>query len=142
MLIKYFSSNFVIEDLLPIFKTTKLIFTLLLSSSILLIISKYDKYLEICSEMKSVGNMKIDYLGYDKILDFKDNLMDSYSMLDIVKAIEESKKEYKPHDPKRLEHYEEFEDGKGFRLLDGTVFEYDKYGGWYDEYDNYYDKDA
>ena len=38
----------------------------------ILIISKYNKYLEIYSEIKSVNNIKIDSLGYEAICDFKD----------------------------------------------------------------------
>ena len=51
----------------------KIIFFNRKKENFFLIISKFNKYLEICSEMKSVSNMKIDYLGYDEILDFKDN---------------------------------------------------------------------
>ncbi len=36
-----------------------------------LLISKYDTYLEICSEVKSVDNIKIDYLGYEENINFK-----------------------------------------------------------------------
>ena len=47
---------------------------------------------------KKAADQASEILGFKwgQCFDFKDNLMDSYSMLDIVKAIEESKKEYKP----------------------------------------------
>ena len=38
----------------------------------ILIISEYNKYLEIFSEIKSVNNLKIDSLGYEAITDFND----------------------------------------------------------------------
>lgn len=38
--------------------------------------------------------------------------------------------------------YEELEDGSGFRLPDGKEFKYNKYGGWFDEWGNYYNKNG
>ena len=39
-----------------------------------LIVSNHDKFLEISSEINSVSNIKIEYLGYDEIVNFDENL--------------------------------------------------------------------
>ena len=45
--------------------------------------------------------------------------------------------------PERFQVYQEVEDGSGFYLKDcDFFFEYDKHGGWRDEYGNYYDKNG
>lgn len=36
-----------------------------------------------------------------------------------------------PHDPSRFQNFNELPDGKGFKLADGKIFFYDKFGGWY-----------
>ncbi len=47
------------------------------------------------------------------------------------------------HQPKRFEEYVELEDGSGFTLKGSEhVFLYDKYGGWKDEYGNYYNENG
>jgi len=33
-------------------------------------------------------------------------------------------------------------DGSGFKLPDGKEFKFDRFGGWYDEYGNYYNADG
>ena len=48
----------------------------------------------------------------------------------------------KPKNEKRFLQFEEFKDGSGFKLKDGSIFKYDKSGGWYDECDNYYDSNG
>ena len=41
--------------------------------------------------------------------------------------------------PDRFKEYDEAADGSGFFLDDGKIFfPFDEYGGWYDEFDNYY----
>lgn len=47
------------------------------------------------------------------------------------------------HQPQRFFHYSEQEDGKGF-TIPGTdyVFKFDRFGGWFDEYQNYYNQDG
>ncbi len=50
--------------------------------------------------------------------------------------------EKKPPQPDRFKEYDEAEDGSGFFLPDGTFFEFDKFGGWFDEFGNYYNKDG
>jgi hypothetical protein len=47
------------------------------------------------------------------------------------------------HQPERFEVYNELPSGKGFTIK-GTdhVFIFNKYGGWYDEYHNYYNQDG
>lgn len=49
-----------------------------------------------------------------------------------------------PPDPSRFVTFDEAEDGSGFYLPDGNehFFAFDRYGGWFDEYDNYYDADG
>lgn len=47
------------------------------------------------------------------------------------------------HQPKRFEEYIELEDGTGFTLKGSEhVFLYDQYGGWKDEYGNYYNENG
>ena len=41
-------------------------------------------------------------------------------------------------DPTRFEYFTELSNGDGFRIDDGSVFYYDRFGGWYDEFSNYY----
>lgn len=43
------------------------------------------------------------------------------------------------HQPERFKEYTEAEDGSGFFLDDGKFFKFDKFGGWFDEFNNYYD---
>lgn len=51
--------------------------------------------------------------------------------------------EYKPHDPERFEKYYELKDKSGFRIDHcDYIFKFDKYGGWRDEYHNYYNADG
>lgn len=46
------------------------------------------------------------------------------------------------HQPERFKEYTEAEDGSGFFLDDGTFFKFDKYNGWLDEFNNYYDSNG
>lgn len=45
-------------------------------------------------------------------------------------------------DPSKFEIYEEVEDKSGFTTPNGNFYKYDVYGGWYDEYQNYYNCDC
>ncbi len=52
-----------------------------------------------------------------------------------------SNEEKHPPNPDRFLNYEEFEDKKGFKV-EGKSFFYDDFGGWFDEFKNYYNKDG
>tara|TARA_A100001035_G_scaffold83991_1_gene65214 strand:- start:160 stop:1098 length:939 start_codon:yes stop_codon:yes gene_type:complete len=45
-----------------------------------LFISNYDKYLEICSEIQSVNDVKIDYMGYEEIFNIRE-IKNKYKVL-------------------------------------------------------------
>lgn len=48
-----------------------------------------------------------------------------------------------PPNPKRFETYENLKDGSGFTIKGcDFIFKYDRYGGWYDEFANYYDSNG
>jgi len=56
--------------------------------------------------------------------------------------LEEWKKKKHPPEPSRFEEYILIEGGAGFTVKGGThVFYFDEYGGWFDEWGNYYNKD-
>lgn len=42
----------------------------------------------------------------------------------------------------RFVDFQEFRDGKGFSIDDGSEFYYDKMKGWFDEKGNYFDKNG
>lgn len=48
-----------------------------------------------------------------------------------------------PPDPSRFETYKELKDGSGFTIKGSDfVFKYDRYGGWHDEFGNYYNSNG
>lgn len=51
--------------------------------------------------------------------------------------------ERRPPQPERFDVFTELPNGSGFTIRGCKhVFKYDRHGGWYDEYRNYYDKNA
>lgn len=46
------------------------------------------------------------------------------------------------HNPARFATFEESADGRGFFIPTGEYFAFDEHGGWYDEANNYYDKNG
>lgn len=51
--------------------------------------------------------------------------------------------EHRPPQPERFQKYYEVKDGSGFMIDDcDHFFKFDKYGGWFDEYKNYYNADG
>jgi hypothetical protein len=47
------------------------------------------------------------------------------------------------HQPERFEVFELLPDQRSFTIKDTNyIFHLDKYGGWFDEYGNYYNQDA
>jgi hypothetical protein len=38
----------------------------------------------------------------------------------------------------RFEEFKELDDGSGFKIPSGEVFKFDKLGGWFDEYGDYF----
>ena len=47
------------------------------------------------------------------------------------------------HQPERFEVYKELSDGSGFTIPQCKhIFKFDKYYGWFDQFDNYYDKNG
>lgn len=45
-------------------------------------------------------------------------------------------------DPERFLEYVEAQDASGFFLSDGSFFEFDEFGGWYDEKGFYYNSEG
>mmetsp|Transcript_33804 Transcript_33804/g.39307 ORF Transcript_33804/g.39307 Transcript_33804/m.39307 type:complete len:234 (-) Transcript_33804:258-959(-) len=59
------------------------------------------------------------------------------------KQEESKKKEYQPPNPKRFLNYTLTKDGDGFTIDDTDhVFYFEDDGGWYDEFENYYNADG
>jgi hypothetical protein len=49
---------------------------------------------------------------------------------------------HQPH-PERFEFYAETSDGLGFKIKGSNyIYKFDQYGGWKDEYGNYYNGDG
>jgi hypothetical protein len=47
------------------------------------------------------------------------------------------------HKPSRFEVFTESKDGKTFTIKDTDhIFKFDRFGGWFDEYGNYYNADG
>ncbi len=47
------------------------------------------------------------------------------------------------HQPERFDVFNELKDGSGFTIPGCQhIFKFDRYGGWYDEHSNYYDKNG
>ena len=42
----------------------------------------------------------------------------------------------------RFEEFKELEDMSGFKIPTGEVFKFDKHGGWFDEYGDYFNADG
>jgi len=60
--------------------TLKMIFLNRKKDKKYLFISNYDKYLEICSEIQSVNDVKIDYMGYEEIFNIRE-IKNKYKVL-------------------------------------------------------------
>ena len=42
----------------------------------------------------------------------------------------------------RFEEFKELDDNSGFKIPSGEVFKFDKHGGWFDEYGDYFNGDG